>query len=103
MGCGCCEVTYLEEVEEQIITYINKINETDKRKNTLIKDIREDLLRRASTMEKYYYPYRKDDVDLTVNFYKNYIFRKFKGNLQLIEDKIKSNQDEKENNQENED
>ncbi len=62
MGCSCCEITYQEEVEEQIRAYIKKINKTNATKNNLINEIKEDLLRRASTMEKYYYPYRNDHV-----------------------------------------
>ena len=89
MGCGCCQITYQEEVEEKIIAYIKRIKKTERTKNSLIKDIKEDLLRRASTLDKYYYPYRSEDVDVTVNLYKDYIFHKLKGNIEFLEDKIK--------------
>ena len=76
---GCCGVTYEEEVEEEIIKYLKTINKPEETKNNILREIREDLMKRASTVNRYYYPYRKEDVEKTVNFYKNYISLKFKG------------------------
>ena len=90
MGCGCCEITYQEEVQDKILCYIKNINKSEATKNILIKDIKEDLLRRAATVDKYYYPYRLEDVEKTVDLYKKYIYHKLKGNIQMIEDIIKS-------------
>ena len=94
MGCSCCGITYQEEVEDQILSYIKRINKTDATKNSLIKYIKEDLLRRASTVDRYYYPYRNEDVELTVNLYKKYISTKLKGNFDLIEVKLKNKENE---------
>ena len=96
MGCSCCGITYQEEVEDQILSYIKRINKTDATKNSLIKYIKEDLLRRASTVDRYYYPYRNEDVQLTVNLYKDYIYRKLKGNFELLDDIIKNKEEKKE-------
>ena len=62
MGCGCCEVNYRDEVENIIIPYIKSINKTEATKRILIDEIKSDLSKRASTVEKYYYPYRGEDV-----------------------------------------
>ena len=94
MGCSCCEVTYLDEVQDQILSYIKRINKTEYEKNRLIRHIKEDLLRRASTVDRYHYPYRSEDVELTVDLYKKYIYNKFRGNFILLEDKIKNKENE---------
>ena len=90
MGCGCCVLTFKDEVEGEILSYINRIKSHERNKKTLIFEIKKDLTKRAAVVDKYNYPYRKEDVKKTVNIYKNYIYRKFKGNLELLEDKIKS-------------
>ena len=69
MGC-CSGVTYEEEVEAEIINYLKTINEPQSKKERLLKEIKDDLLKRASTVDRYYYPYRNEDVEKTVNFYK---------------------------------
>ena len=94
MGCSCCEVTYLDEVEDKILSYINRINKPEDTKNKLIRHIKEDLLRRASTVDRYHYPYRNEDVELTVDLYKKYIYTKLRGNFILIENKIKKVENE---------
>ena len=94
MGCSCCEVTYLDEVEDKILSYINRINKPEDTKNKLIRHIKEDLLRRASTVDRYHYPYRNEDVELTVDLYKKYIYTNLWGNFILIEDKIKKVENE---------
>jgi len=76
---GCCWVTYEEEVEEEIIKYLKTINKPEEIKKNILREIRKDLMKRASTVNRYYYPYRKEDVEKTVDFYKNYISLKFKG------------------------
>jgi hypothetical protein len=90
MGCGCCIVTFRDEVEDEILSYINLIKSHERNKKNLIYEIKKDLSKRAAVVEKYNYPYRKEDVKQTVNIYKNYIYQKFKGNVELLEDKIKS-------------
>ena len=90
MGCGCCIVTFRDEVEDEILSYINLIKSHERNKKNLIYEIKKDLSKRAAVVEKYNYPYRKEDVKKTVNIYKNYIYQKFKGNVELLEDKIKS-------------
>ena len=90
MGCGCCILTFRDEVEGEILSYINRIKNHERNKKTLIFEIQKDLTKRAAVVDKYNYPYRKEDVKKTVNIYKNYIYRKYKGNLELLEDKIKS-------------
>ena len=92
MGCGCCIVTFRDEVEDEILSYINLIKSHERNKKNLIYEIKKDLSKRAAVVEKYNYPYRKEDVKQTVNIYKNYIYQKFKGNVELLEDKIKSKQ-----------
>ena len=92
MGCGCCIVTFRDEVEGEILSYINLIKSHERNKKSLIFEIQKDLSKRAAVVEKYNYPYRKEDVKKTVNIYKNYIYQKFKGNVELLEDKIKSKQ-----------
>ena len=104
MGC-CCGVTYEEEVEAGIVGYLKTINKPDSTKNKLIKEIKDDLYKRASTVDRYYYPYRKEDVEKTVNFYKNYISIRLKGSIQLydvqkkevVKKEIKEEQTKKEN------
>ena len=86
---GCCGVTYEEEVEEEIINYLKTINKPEVTKNLLLKEIRDDLSKRASTVNRYYYPYREEDVEKTVNFYKNYISLKLKGFVELYDVKKK--------------
>jgi len=90
MGCGCCIVTFRDEVEDEILSYINLIKSHERNKKSLLFEIQKDLSKRAAVVEKYNYPYRKEDVKKTVNIYKNYIYHKFKGNVELLEDKIKS-------------
>ena len=95
MGCGCCITTFRDEVESEVFPYIKRLKKKDKAKNDLIHEIQKDLIKRAETIEKYNYPYRRDDVDNTVKIYKNYIYRKFKGNIEFLEEKIKQKEDSK--------
>ena len=91
---GCCGVTYEEEVEDEIINYLKTINKPEVTKNLLLKEIRDDLSKRASTVNRYYYPYREEDVEKTVNFYKNYISLKLKGFVELYD--VKKKEEKKE-------
>ena len=88
MGC-CCGVTYEEEVEEQIKNYLKNINKSKQTKDRLFKEIKDDLSKRASTVNRYYYPYRNEDVEKTVNFYKNYISLRLKGFVEYYDVKKK--------------
>ena len=106
MGC-CCGVTYEEEVETEINNYLKTINQPDDKKRQLLKEIKEDLSRRASTVNKYYYPYRIEDVEKTVNYYKSFIKMRFKGffdfydvkkNLTINKEKEQLNKQEQEKN-----
>ena len=90
MGCGCCVTTFRDEVEGEVFSYIKRLKKGNEDKNNLIQEIQKDLLKRCEIIEKYNYPYRYDDVEKTVKIYKNYIYRKFKGHVELLEDKIKS-------------
>ena len=89
MGCGCCITTFRDEVEDEILSYIKLIKSHERNKKSLIFEIQKDLSKRAAVVEKYNYPYRKEDVKKTVNIYKNYIYKKFRGKVELLEDKIK--------------
>ena len=89
MGCGCNSSPFREEVERTILSYINRLKLTKNNKNILIYEIQKDLEKRSICVEKYNYPYREDDVEKTVKIYKNYITRKFNGNVNFIEEKNK--------------
>ena len=91
---GCCGVTYEEEVENEIVNYLKTLKNTDNAKKRLLKEIKDDLSRRALTVDKYYYPYRIEDVEKTVNFYKNYISIRLKGFVEFYERKKKDTKPE---------
>ena len=95
MGCGCCITTFRDEVEDEILSYIKLIKSHERNKKSLIFEIQKDLSKRAAVVDKYNYPYRKEDVKKTVNIYKNYIYKKFRGKVELLEDKIKYKEKEK--------
>ena len=82
---GCCGVTYEDEVEEKITEYIKTLKNPDNTKKRILQEIKDDLTRRANTVDRYYYPYRMEDVDKTVNFYKNYIAMRLKGFIEFYE------------------
>ena len=75
---GCCGVTYEEEIEKQISDYIKTLNESEETKKKLLQEVHEDLKKKKST-ESDYDPSKKENVDKTVNYYKNYISNKIKG------------------------
>ena len=101
---GCCGVTYEEEVENEIVNYLKTLKNTDNAKKRLLKEIKDDLSRRALTVDKYYYPYRIEDVEKTVNFYKNYISIRLKGFVEFYEIKKKDTKpEEKEKEKEEQD
>ena len=90
---GCCGVTYEDEVEVKITDYIRTLKNPENTKKRILQEIREDLKRRANTVNRYYYPYRNEDVDETVNFYKTFISMKLKGfiefyDIKKVEEKI---------------
>ena len=104
---GCCGVTYEEEVETEICKYLKSLNQPDAKKRQLLKEIKDDLTRRATTVNKYYYPYRIEDVEKTVNYYKSYIKIQLKGFFEfynvkktntIIKDKEEINKKEQEKN-----
>ena len=82
---GCCGVTYEDEVEQKITEYIKTLKNPDNTKKRILQEIKNDLTRRANTVDRYYYPYRTEDVDKTVNFYKNYIAMRLKGFIEFYE------------------
>ena len=82
---GCCGVTYEDEVEQKITEYIKTLKNPDNTKKRILQEIKNDLTRRANTVDRYYYPYRTEDVDKTVNFYKNYIAMRLKGSIEFYE------------------
>ena len=82
---GCCGVTYEDEVEEKITEYMKSLKNPDNTKKRILQEIKNDLIRRANTVDRYYYPYRMEDVDKTVNFYKNYISMRLKGFVEFYE------------------
>ena len=102
MGCGCCITSFRDEVEDEILSYIKLIKSHERNKKSLIFEIQKDLSKRAAVVDKYNYPYRKEDVKKTVNIYKNYIYKKFRGKVELLEDKIKYKEKEKEKKEEKE-
>jgi len=95
MGCGCCITTFQNEVEGEIFSYIKRLKKNDRAKIILIHEIQKDLTQRSATIEKYNYPYRKEDIDKTVDLYKTYIYKEYNGNVDLIEDKLKSKENKK--------
>ena len=101
MGC-CCGLTYQQEVEAEIINYLKTVNKPESTKNILLKEIRDDLIKRASTVDRYHYPYRTEDVIKTVEYYKNYISLKLKGHIEFYEPKKKDQKKEKEKEKEKE-
>ena len=82
---GCCGVTYEDEVEEKITEYMKTLKNPDNTKKRILQEIKNDLTRRANTVDRYYYPYRMEDVNKTVNFYKNYIAMRLKGFIEFYE------------------
>ena len=82
---GCCGVTYEDEVEEKITEYMKTLKNPDNAKKRILQEIKNDLTRRANTVDRYYYPYRMEDVNKTVNFYKNYIAMRLKGFIEFYE------------------
>ena len=75
---GCCGVTYEEEIEKQISDYIKTLNESEETKKKLLQEVHDDLKKKKST-DSDYDPSKKENVDKTVNYYKNYISNKIKG------------------------
>ena len=75
---GCCGVTYEEEIEKQISDYVKTLNESEETKRKLLQEVHEDLKKKKST-DSDYDPSKKDNVEKTVNYYKNYISNKIKG------------------------
>ena len=79
---GCCGVNYEEEIEKDISNYIQTLNISDDSKRKLLSEIKDDLKKRSST-DKNYNPSRIEEVEKTVNYYKNYISLKLKNNNEL--------------------
>ena len=77
---GCCGVNYEEEIEKDIYDYIQTLNISDETKRKLFSEIKDDLKKRAST-DKSYNPSKFTEVEKTVNYYKNYISIKLKGEI----------------------
>ncbi len=88
---GCCGVTYEDEVEVKITDYLKTLKNPEKTKSRILQEIKNDLTRRANTVNRYYYPYRMEDVDKTVNFYKKYIAMRLKGFIEFYEVKNMDN------------
>ena len=65
--------------------YMKSLKNPDITKKRILQEIKNDLIRRANTVDRYYYPYRMEDVDKTVNFYKNYISMRLKGFIEFYE------------------
>ena len=94
MGCSCFEMTFEDEVEEQVLLYISSLKRSEVTKLRLIKHIKADLSKRALTLDKYHYPYRKDDIEKTVSQYKELVNKKLNGNGHFLEEKKNSNSNE---------
>ena len=96
---GCCGVTYEEEIEKQISDYIKTLNESEETKRKLLQEVHEDLKKKKST-DSDYDPSKKDNVEKTVNYYKNYISNKIKGknnpnDIKVIEKEKEKNIEQK--------
>ena len=76
---GCCGVTYEEDIENDISDYLKTLNISDELKITLLKEVKEDLKKKSST-DNNFNPSRHINVEKTVNYYKNYINMRLKGN-----------------------
>jgi hypothetical protein len=96
---GCCGVTYEEEIEKQISDYVKTLNESEETKRKLLQEVHEDLKKKKST-DSDYDPSKKDNVEKTVNYYKNYISNKIKGknnpnDIKVIEKEKEKNIEQK--------
>ena len=87
---GCCGVNYEEEIEKDISNYIQTLNISDDSKRKLLSEIKDDLKKRSST-DKNYNPSRIEEVEKTVNYYKNYISLKLKNSNEIQEVNEKEN------------
>ena len=96
---GCCGVTYEEEIEKQISDYVKTLNESEETKRKLLQEVHEDLKKKKIT-DSDYDPSKKDNVEKTVNYYKNYISNKIKGknnpnDIKVIEKEKEKNIEQK--------
>ena len=96
---GCCGVTYEEEIEKQIIDYIKTLNESEETKRKLQQEVHNDLRKKILT-DPDYDTSKKEYVEKTVNYYKNFISKKLKENSNSKDIKLKGKEKEKEKNPE---
>ena len=82
---GCCEVTYGEEVEKEIVNYLKTLNIPEEERKKLLQEIKEDIKKK----QKYKNPKNVKETEEAVNYYKNYISQKIKSPDKLNELKEK--------------
>ena len=72
---GCCQVTYEEEMEKEIINYLKTLNISEETRRKLLQEIKEDIRKNPKNNN----PKNVAEMEKTVNYYKNYISLKLKG------------------------
>ena len=71
---GCSEITFEQEVRDDIMKYIESLKITPtERKNKIIKMIDDDLKKKGAAFNSYHYQYRDDDKTKVVEEYKTMI------------------------------
>ena len=96
---GCCEIINEEEIEKQVSDYIKTLNESEETKRKLLQEVHDDLKKKILT-DSNYDPSKKEYVEQTVNYYKNYISNKLKKNngnndIDISEKEIEKNTEKK--------
>ena len=76
MGCTGNK-TYEEEVSQIIKRYIQNLGLSPAQEKELKFYIQQDLTKKALALQRYKYIYRDDDVNKTVEEYKNYIIDRY--------------------------
>ena len=99
---GCCEVTYEEEMEKEIINYLKTLNISEETRRNLLQEIKEDIKKNPKNNN----PKNVREMEKTVNYYKNYISLKLKSpgelnNLKEKEIKIETKKNDNNNNNNN--
>jgi hypothetical protein len=108
---GCCEMTFEQEVRDEIMKYINTLNIANERKNYYINLIEDDLKKKSAALNSYHYQYRDDDKTKVVEEYKTMISNELgqprtqpqqdKNNANKNENKVNNNNVNNQNNPNN--
>jgi len=96
MGC-CSDPTFEEAVRKEIMRFINSTSMSSTQRNSIIKEINDDLAKKNAAFEAYHYDYREDDVTKVVNEYKNKIERRLNKPITKYEEVVDLNQQQNTN------